>query len=676
MNQQLDTLERDSFAGQDRFEDVAARSLARRDVLRHGTGVVLAGLFGPILCGTSPSQAARQRTQLATGFSSLTASTADTVRVPPGYQVQVVFAWGDPIDGIGPAFLQDGSNSAADQARQAGMHHDGGHFFSLPDWKAGSSTSGLWAVNHEYVDPSLLIGSAARWGSAEGVAKSKAAHGVSVVELARDRRGRWALVKNSRHARRITADSEIDIGGPARGDPRLRTPADPDGVRVQGTVGNCAAGFTPWGTYLTCEENFGGVFGSDDPAFRPTADQRRYGLSARGAGSEGSPLYPWWKQDPRFDLAREPNEPNRFGYVVEIDPHDPGRRPVKRTAMGRFKHENCEWLQTKDGRLAFYMGCDEANEYLYKFVTDGKFNPKRREANRDLLDHGTLHVAKFNDDGSGVWLELLPGRNGLTGEHGWTGLADIAIRTRQAADRAGATMMDRPEWVAVNRRTNEVFVTLTNNARRGATPASANAVDGSSAGGTARPPTDRVNPRANNVYGHIVRWTDDAGDAASRTFRWNVFVLAGDPEQDDPAKQGSMNGDAFGCPDGLWIDDTGTLWIQTDVSPSRLATSRPGSPDPDFARLGNNQMLMADPATGRIRRFLTGPVQCEVTGAHMTPDRTTMFVNIQHPGEAGVDRDLSGAPTRFSSWPDGAAAGRPRSATIAITRLDGGTIGS
>ena len=195
-------------------------------------------------------------------------------------------------------------------------------------------------------------------------------------------------------------------------------------------------------------------------------------------------------------------------------------------------------------------------------------------------------------------------------------------------------------------------------------------------GGAARPPTDRVNPRANNVYGHIVRWTDDAGDAASRTFRWNVFVLAGDPEQDDPAKQGSMNGDAFGCPDGLWIDDTGMLWIQTDVSPSQLATGRPGNPNPDFARLGNNQMLMADPDTGRIRRFLTGPVQCEVTGAKMTPDRKTMFVNIQHPGEAGVDRDLSGAPTRFSSWPDGAAAGRPRSATIAITRPDGGTIGS
>jgi hypothetical protein len=675
LNQPPCTARRDRTA-QDRFADIVERSPGRRELLRRGAGAALAALLGPVLPAAAHSRTPSGPAAPKAFFDPVEASKADTVRVPAGYRVQVVYAWGDPIDGVGPAFMPDGSNSAADQARQAGMHHDGGHFFSLPDWKAGSSTSGLWAVNHEYVDPSLLIGPPERWSSAEGVAKSKAAHGVSVVEFARDRSGRWAVVRNSRHARRITADTDIDIAGPARGDPRLKTAADPQGTRVRGTLGNCAAGFTPWGTYLTCEENFNAVFGSDDVGFRPTADQRRYGLSVRGAIGHAGPLYPWWKQDPRFDLAREPNEANRFGYIVEIDPYEPGRRPVKRTAMGRFKHENCEWLATKDGRLAFYMGCDEANEYIYKFVTDGKFDPKRRDANRDLLDHGTLHVAKFHDDGSGVWLELTPGRSGLSAEHGWSSAADIAIRTRQAADRAGATLMDRPEWVAVNRRTGEVFATLTNNTRRGTLPASTHAVDGSSAGSSARPPTDRVNPRASNIYGHIVRWKDDGGDPASLTFRWNVFVLAGDPAQADPARQGSIDGDLFGCPDGLWVDDTGMLWIQTDVSPARLPTGGPDRPDPEFGRFGNNQMLMADPSTGRIRRFLTGPVKCEVTGAHMTPDRKTMFVNIQHPGEAGSDADLSVSPTRYSSWPDGAMGGRPRSATIAITRGDGRTIGS
>jgi secreted PhoX family phosphatase len=357
--------------------------------------------------------------------------------------------------------------------------------------------------------------------------------------------------------------------------------------------------------------------------------------------------------------------------------------------MGRFKHENCEWLLAKDGSVAFYMGCDEVNEYIYKFVTAGKFNPDVRAANFNLLDAGTLYVAKFNDDGTGAWLELSLGKNGLTAANGWTEQAQIHIRTRQAADRAGATMMDRPEWVATNKKTNDVFVTLTNNGNRGTNNGSqpfSNPVDGTGAGSGAFPAVDKANPRGTvasggNAFGHIIRWKDDGDDSAATTFKWSVFVLAGDPQQTDDAKKGNIDGDAFGSPDGLWVDDSGYLWIQTDVSTSRLSnyallSTPPGTPNPNYINLGNNQMLMADPNTRKVKRFLVGPSQCEITGVHMTPDRKTMFINIQHPGEDGRDADISATPKKFSSWPDGAAGGRPRSATIAITRKDGGIIGT
>lgn len=668
-------------SGNEHFEPVAERAIARRSFLKMGIGTAAIGVFSPLLkaCGGSDNAIAATPIR-PLGFTGVSVSTLDTVVVPPEYQTQVVYAWGDPINGVAPLFKQDGTNTAAEQLLQSGMHHDGGHFFSLPDWKSTSSSSGLWAVNHEYIDPSLLVGPAATWSTAEGVAKAKAAHGVSIVEFTRGADLKVSVVRNSTFARRITADTEMDITGPARGNDLMKTSADPTGVLVKGTINNCAAGFTPWGTYLTCEENFNGVFGTDTAGFAPTPLMSRYGLRATGfttnINGAATPIYPWWKQDSRFDLAKEPNESNRFGYVVEIDPYNPTARPAKRTAMGRFKHENCEWLLAADGRVVYYMGCDERNEYIYKFVTDGKFDANNRAANFNLLDNGTLYVAKFNDDGTGQWLPLVLGQSGLNAANGWTSQADISIRTRQAADRAGATSMDRPEWVAVNRKTNDVFVTLTNNTRRGTTPASNNAMDGSSAADSARPAVNAANPRANNVYGHIIRWKDDNNDPASVTFKWSVFVLAGDPLQTDANKKGNIKGDAFGSPDGLWFDEAGYLWIQTDVSTGSLFTNNPSNPNADYRNLGNNQMLYADPATGEIKRFLVGPAQCEITGAHMTPDRKVMFINIQHPGESGSDEDLSATPKKFSSWPDGASGGRPRSATIAITRKDGGLIGT
>jgi secreted PhoX family phosphatase len=338
---------------------------------------------------------------------------------------------------------------------------------------------------------------------------------------------------------------------------------------------------------------------------------------------------------------------------VEIDPYDPGRRPVKHTALGRIKHEGAPVTLAKDNRAVVYMGDDERFEYIYKFVSKDVFQPHDRAANLRLLEEGTLWVARFAADGSGEWLELTHGKNGLAAA-GFASQADVLINARAAADHVGATKMDRPEWIAIHPKTGEVYCTLTNNTMRGR--------DG-------KPAVDAANPRVNNVYGHIVRWREQGGDAAATRFAWDVFALAGDPSQADAAKRGAIKGDAFGSPDGLWFDPRGVLWIQTDVSTSTLNKG-------DYANLGNNQMLAADPSTGDIRRFLTGPNGCEVTGVITTPDGRTMFVNIQHPGEAPSERSDPAKPTAISTWPDGPGAGRPRSATIVIRKRDGGIIGS
>jgi secreted PhoX family phosphatase len=303
------------------------------------------------------------------------------------------------------------------------------------------------------------------------------------------------------------------------------------------------------------------------------------------------------------------------------------------------------------------MGDDEKNEYIYKFVTRRRYDPKNRAANQDLLDEGTLYVARFNADGTGIWLELTHGKNGLVAKNGFGSQGDISYKTRQAADWVGATMMDRPEWVAVHPTSNEVFVTLSNNDSRGV-----------SEFGPPAARVDAANPRARNLFGHIIRWKDAGGDAAATSFAWSVFLLAGDPKWPERSLRGNVQGDAFVCPDGLWFDPSGILWIQTDAS-SRLMESK------DFS-LGNNMMLAADPGTGKVRRFLTAPRGGEVTGVAMTPDRKTMFVNIQHPGEPDSDLSDPANPKAISSWPDGPSGGRPRPATVVVVRKDGQEIGA
>jgi hypothetical protein len=555
------------------------------------------------------------------------------VVVPVGYTVEVLLAWGDPVSD-GPPFRPDASHTAAEQEQQAGMHHDALHFFPLP---AGSQNSarGLLAINHEYTDERLLHGDGSSAGSAERVAKSQAAHGVSIVEVARSG-ARWQVVRPSPYARRITARTPMRLDGPAAGHPSLCTSDDPAGTTVLGTLSNCAHGVTPWGTYLTCEENFHGYFANGSGAI-PTR-QQRYGISANGFG------YGWHGRDARFDAARHPHEPNRFGWVVEIDPFDPSSRPVKHTALGRFKHEGAWVTLASDRRVVVYMGDDERFEHIYKFVSRRPWEGTRAAA-LGLLEEGTLYAARFDASGAGEWLELTLGARGIDGAAGFESQADVLVNARSAGDRVGATRMDRPEWIAVHPTTGEVYASLSHNTRRG-TPG--------------QPAPDAANPRADNLFGHIIRWRERGGEAAATRFAWDMFALAGDPSHPDPNRRGTVKGDAFGAPDGLWFDARGVLWVQTDLAASALSPR-------ERASLGNNQMLAADPATGEFRRFLVGPPGCEVTGVVTTPDGRTMFVDIQHPGEgAGVT----------SAWPDGVAGARPRSATVVIEKRDGGVVGT
>lgn len=614
----------------------------RRQFLQSGTAAVVALLGqGCAVPGTAPSS--------VLGFASVPATLRDAVTVPPGYIAQVLYPWGSPtgIAGAMPVFASDASNSAADQSMQAGMHHDGMHFFPL----GTGSERGLLVMNHEYTDEQLLHTDGVTHWTAEKVRKSLHAMGVSVIEIERRPEG-WRQVLPSPYARRVHGNTSMRISGPAAGSPGMRTSANPAGDQVFGTFANCAMGVTPWGTYLTCEENFHGYFGGPKEAAAGVSEpQRRYGTVPGSQWSE------YWRFDERFDITKHPNESNRFGWVVEIDPFDPTAVPVKRTALGRKRQESATCTTTKDGRLAVYMGDDARFEYIYKFVSHEKIrqgtDTTSRAANRTLLDAGILYVARYDDGGRGCWLELAHGKNGVDAAAGFASPADVLVHARLAGDVVGGTKMDRPEWIAVHPQTGEVYVTLTNNSQRG-TPG--------------HPPVDAANPRAVNIFGGILRWREDGQDAGATSFDWDHFALAGDPTL--PAagtRYPSKDADAFGSPDGLHFDSGGLLWIQTDISGQDIGKG-------PMTALGNNQMLCADIATGRIKRFLVGPNGCEITGCTSTPDRRTLFVNIQHPGERRDDG--SGMPS--SAWPDGTVTGtaRPRSATVVVQRADGGVVGT
>jgi uncharacterized protein len=727
------------------------------------------------------------------GFDSIPpglAPVVNEVRVPAGYKVEVLAAWGQPIMPGAPDWREDATQDAAAQLKQFGMHCDGMHYFPFATRGGLSSDRGILCVNNEYTHEEILHGPEGLSGGAgvtiAKVRKSQAGHGVSVVEV-RKTAGKWGVVRTSPYGRRITGNTPVKFSGPAAGHALLRSKkydVQPGGsveIGVNddrsgfGTLNNCAHGMTPWGTYLTCEENWNGYFGWNGGDVIDTGDaaldaaiannHNRYGMAAGGFG------YRWHEVDPRFNARTNPLEPHHFGWTVEIDPFDPTSVPVKRTALGRMKKESAQVAMSGVGnspnrRIAYYIGDDERNEYIYKFVCAGVFNPRNRAANRNLLDRGTLYVARFDstpgagpDTWRGTWLPLVPGTTTVIDNPAVPGskyklrelamfgaLADgvanmddaevqaqILIKTRQAADAVGATMMDRPEWTAVRSYGNgygygldgagagytaqyplELYCTLTNNNRRGGGGAiSVNSPLGTTGAGAARPPVDRANPRPDNDYGHIIRWREDGNVVTATAFEWDLFTLCGDTLNTktlaanylkdnfigvDPADplfskkiyEGNIVDDPagsadLGAPDGIWFDQFGRLWIQTDQA---------GDAGGDFVNIGSNVMFCADPNSREMRRFLTSPRNCEVTGVVNTPDGKSMFVGIQHPGEDSTAAN----PTQFSNWPQSqfatnsageplatdAAANplpqganvRPRSSVLVITRDDGGVIGA
>ncbi len=616
--------------------ELIERRFSRRDTMR--------GLLGALAVGAVGTGAARDAEAAGPSsftFTEIPRSLDTTHHAPPGYDVQILLRWGDAVVAGAPAFDVNNITPAA-QDKLFGYNCDYIDYKPLP-MGSNSSDHGLLIVNHEYTNTNLMfagIGSgrtAALKSNKTQVDVEMAAHGLSVVEIRRTG-STWAAVADSKISRRLTATTPMTVSGPAAGHDLLKTKADPTGRAVLGTINNCAGGNTPWGTVLTAEENFNGYF-SGDASKLPHADQyKRYGI-----GPES--FYAWSNFHERFDLTKEPNEPYRFGWIVEFDPYDPTSVPVKRTALGRFKHEGCHHAIAKDGRVVIYMGDDERFDYVYKFITARAWSPTDRAANRNLLDEGTLYVAKLTDDGKLVWMPMIQGQGPLTAENGFNSQADVTIFTRKAADLLKATPMDRPEDVEANPANGRVYVLLTNNTSRTAQQ------------------VDRANPRARNAHGHIVEITNPANDHGALEGTWTIFLAAGKPGIDAGAMyHRATSADGWlSCPDNVAFDSKGRMYIATDGAPTAAGVA--------------DAIYTADiSGHGRAltKLFFQAPTGAEVCGPLLTPDDTTMFLAIQHPGE-DVGSTFENPSTR---WPDFQAGMPCRPSVIAITKRGGGVIGS
>ena len=666
----------------------------------------------------------------ALGFTAIAKSLADTVAVPAGYSVTVLYRLGDPIAaGVG-AYANTGADG--NFAQRAGDHHDGMSYFGLaasgnaPD--PTSNTRGLLVLNHEnitqvYLHPNGPTTTGGVRPEAEAL-KEIEAHGVSVIEVSRaSAAGTWSYSATSALNRRITPNTPMAFSGPVRGDANLRTAFSPDGTAGRGTINNCANGTMPWRTYLTNEENWAGYFRrtAGDAAVRTAAGQSRqnsslarygitegrtgnYGWSTVAAATAGDTRFRRWNATATAGVAAEAdfrNEPFQFGWVVEIDPFDPASTPRKRTALGRMNHEGCEVGRTIAGvRPAFYMGDDAQNEYVYKFVSAQPWSAAdatrgdRLAVGDKYLDAGTLYVARFDASGQGQWLPLVFGQGPLTQANGFTSQADVLINARLAGDALGATRMDRPEWTAVNPATGEMYLTLTNNSSR-----TAASVDAPNPRAYTDPKTDGRAAGAGNVNGHVIRLRESGDTSEATTFAWDIYAFGAGADLDPSTinLSGLDQTNDFSSPDGLWFglpsnpsgQVTPVMWIQTDdgaytdVTNCMMLAAIPGTVGDGGTRTVTSTLNgVTNSVTTRIgrapgatlRRFLVGPKQCEITGIHSTPDGRSLFVNIQHPGEDGSIAGIT------SNWPANqggtAAAGqRPRSATIVITRDDGGVVG-
>lgn len=633
--------------------EIVSRRFSRRGVLQGALAVTaIATTVSPIALITTGE--ARAEGKSAFDFKEVEAGIDEKHHVAEGYDADILLRWGDPLFADSPAF-DPNKQTAAAQLRQFGYNNDFVGFIPLE----GAADRGLLVVNHEYTNPHLMFPGVVRIVDKDGgkaievaplskeqVDIEMAAHGGTIVEI-RKQGGRWQAVPDGRLNRRITAATEMALTGPAAGSPRLQTAADPTGTKVFGTFNNCAGGVTPWGTYVMAEENIHGYFTGELPAgHREAANYERMGIP------EGS--YEWGTHYDRFDVGKEPNEPNRFGWIVEVDVNDPDSPPKKRTALGRFKHEGAESIVSKDGRVVFYLGDDERFDYVYKFVTAGSFDAADRAANMDLLDSGTLFVAKFDADGSVAWMPLVHGQGPLTAENGFASQADVLIETRRAADLLGATRMDRPEDIQPNGVNGKVYVMLTNNTKRKADQ------------------VDAANPRAKNAFGHIIEIEEDGGDFAATAGRWEVLLKCGDPSVADVGASFSTSTTAngwFGMPDNCAVDSAGRLWVATDGNSPK--------------ETGRTDGLWAVDTEGEARAtsklFFRVPVGAELCGPTFTDDGETAFVAVQHPADEGENWEKFARPSYYEDpstrWPDFKDDMPVRPSVVVITRQGGGKIG-
>ncbi len=715
----------------DTFNQVLARvSMGRRGFLKGSSSLAAASMLGmglAVLVDTvnQQDQGATGATGLNLSFSPVAKNIADTVTVPEGYTARVLLATGDPLRSNVTPYKNNGTDH--DFEVRVGDHHDAMKYFGFSQegkgWDPKNSDRALLCINHEVCEDLGFVhpNGPTDYGSDNTTArptleidKEVAAHGVTIVEITRQG-STYQINRNSSFNRRITAATVCEISGPARRSPLMVTAFSPTGDRTRGTVNNCANGYTPWGTYLTCEENWAEYFyrreEDNTRSQKEITAFKRYGISkptsgrynwSRPGATESTDLYRRWNtgktsNSPDQDFR---NVANTFGWVVEIDPFNPNATPKKRTHLGRFAHEGCWPAKPVAGQpLVFYAGDDSRNEYIYKFVSDAVWNPQDAKgglaAGDKYLDRGTLYVAKFKEDGTGEWLPLTLSNPKIANyaDYPFADQADVLINTRLAADAAGATKMDRPEWGGVHPITGEVYFTLTNNVS-------------SSNGRGVKTPLDAANPRyysdekgsktnQGNVNGHIIRWREAGGNMTATTFTWDVYLFGA---QADAGAEVNLSGltdeNDFSSPDGLFFSEAmpGLLWIQTDdgyytdKTNCMMLAAVPGAVGDGQTKMvmnksvpvsGNGDQMVKTyvgkaASPGVLRRFLIGPRDCEITGITESPDGKAIFVNIQHPGEnsaSGTD------PTQFTShWPDGGNA-RPRSATVIITRNDGGKIG-
>jgi uncharacterized protein len=721
-------------SGNASFNQVLDARLSRRSILRGGVGTAataVLGSWGLAACGGDDDTPVS--TALTTlGFTAVAKSKADLVVVPTGYTASVLIALGDPLTATTPAYRNDGTDTGFET--RSGDHHDGMEYFGLSadgtSRDANGSDRGLLVMNHEALTDQFLHANGVTPNPRPAAESDKEipAHGVSIVEV-RKTSGRFSYVQSSSYNRRITPFTPIEMSGPARGNALLKTKFSTAGTSTRGTINNCGTGYTPWGTYLTGEENWAGYFtrSATDNAARTGVDAKgvaslnRYGRAQGAASRHGWETSGSDDKYARFNISKVGaaadgtddyrHELNGQGYIVEIDPYSSTSAIKKRTGLGRFAHESASFGRLTAGRpVAVYQGDDSRGEYIYKFVSAANWDPADLNATNRIatgdkyLDSGKLYVAKYNADGTGNWIELAISNPAISGFAGYTfaDQGDVLINARLAADAVGATKMDRPEWCAVHPTTGEIYYTLTNNSNRKVQPA---------AGQFA---LDAANPRAysdsfnggaagspGNINGHIIRMRETDDSSTALTFAWDVYLFGAESTAAANINLSGLTADQdLSSPDGLWFSQATKLcWVQTDdgsftdVTNCMMLAGVPGRVG-DGAKTTLNYTrtdgttLTVDTYVGKkptadvLKRFLVGPIDCEITGAAETPDGKTMFVNIQHPGETITKANVTDPATYLSHWPGNAGYGagganaRPRSATIAITKNDGGLIGT